>query len=142
MNTPTYQSFNCKFKASNLPIGLYYVTVTATDDGTPVQQTVETIVIRSSYDPGTVTNLSESPAFASINIYPNPNSGIFTINHSINYQELPILTVYDILGKKVMENTLPNSTQTIDMSGFNKGVYFATISTKNGQIKTLKMVLK
>jgi hypothetical protein len=143
MNTPTYQSFNCKFKASNLPIGLYYVTVTATDDGTPAQQTVETIVIRSSYDPGTVTALSENNDLAaSIQLYPNPNSGIFTLNQQIEPSELPFLTIYDLMGNKTMEKTLQINSQTIDMSGFSKGVYFATISTKNGLIKTLKVVLK
>jgi hypothetical protein len=46
------------------------------------------------------------------------------------------------MGNKTMEKMLQNNIQTIDMSGFSKGVYFATISTKNGLIKTLKVVLK
>ncbi len=142
MNTPTYQSFNCKFVAKDLPTGLYYVTVTATDNGTPAEQTIETIVIRSSYDPGVVTGMNQVKKENMVILFPNPNEGLFTIQHDIEQSELPVLTVMNILGQKQMETSLQNKSQVIDLQNLTPGVYFTNITTKNGLVKSLKMIIK
>ena len=59
MNTPTYKQFDCNFLADGLSPGLYYVTILASDNGTPAQQTSRTIVIRNNYDAALVTGITE-----------------------------------------------------------------------------------
>ncbi|MCK6648744.1 MAG: T9SS type A sorting domain-containing protein, partial [Bacteroidia bacterium] len=142
MNTPTYQSFNCKFVAKDLPTGLYYVTVIATDNGTPAEQTIETIVIRSSYDPGVVTGMSQVKKENTVILFPNPNEGLFTIQHDIEQTELPVLTVMNILGQKQMEISLQKQTQVIEIQNLKSGIYITNIITKNGLVKSLKMIVK
>jgi len=142
MNTNTYKNFNCKFVARDLPIGLYYVTVTATDNGSPAQQTIETIVLRSNFDPGTATSIANNDKIEQISIYPNPANGMFTLKHTINIENKPFLVLSDVLGKTVYSTTLTSQNQQIDISFLNKGVYFASLNSTNGSTKTIKIINK
>lgn len=141
MNTPTYKKYSCKFIAQNLPIGLYYVTLTATDDGTPVQQTVHTVVIRSNYDPGIPLDISEN-SLQEIQVYPNPNTGVFNVRHNFNTNNTATLILTDILGNTIMNTSVNQQTQSVDINNFPKGIYFLTITSKEGKSKTIKVVHK
>jgi hypothetical protein len=59
-----------------------------------------------------------------IRIYPNPASNSLTIHHGM-YQQLASVRVYDMFGKKTLDQTLDNdnSTQTFDITGLPKGIY-------------------
>ena len=52
------------------------------------------------------------------------------------------LVMVDVLGKVVMTTALTASQQTIDISTLPQGIYFATITNKNGVSKTMKIVRK
>lgn len=71
----------------------------------------------------------------SVTIYPNPTSDVINITslHTIDKVQL-----YSVLGKKVMESTNLNS---IDISAFNPGLYFAQLYSGNQTI-TRKIIKK
>lgn len=142
-NTPTYKEYACSFKVLNLAAGLHYVTVAATDDGVPSAQTTRNIYIRSHYDPSlTTTSISENNNSASISVYPNPANSSITVRHGFSVGSNPMLSVTNIVGQNVMNVLLTNEEQSIDISKLTKGVYFATIVSKEGNSKTIKVVKK
>ncbi len=67
-----------------------------------------------------------------ISIYPNPSTGIFTIETEGNYE----VTITDISGKNVTCNV---STSQIDLSNHANGIYF--IKFQNSEtVKTIKII--
>ncbi len=67
-----------------------------------------------------VNNLQQSK---NISLYPNPNNGIATIEHTANKKEM--LTIYNMLGETVYQNNwLPSQTQQmIDINKLPSGLY-------------------
>ena len=61
-----------------------------------------------------------------INIYPNPNTGIFTLSYNSQTPILnPQLKIYDVLGQEVYTQAITNPTQsTINIPQLSNGVYF------------------
>ena len=75
-------------------------------------------------------------------LYPNPsNNSTFNIDFSnINTDHLSI-DIFDIQGKKIVsENNLTNKT-SIDISGFNKGVYFIRLIENGIMIDSQKLIV-
>ncbi len=83
----------------------------------------------------------------SVNIYPNPNNGIFTI--SLSHASLAsasrlIIEVYNVLGEKVIVATLKPMKQVqggqvqgnnlINLTGQPSGVYFYRVLQENGNL--------
>jgi len=80
----------------------------------------------------------------SVNIYPNPNDGLFTLEVLSRVKQTEI-AIYDMLGKLVYLNkNIPAGNkfqESIDLSNQPKGLYFLTI--KNGeQVYTQKVMLE
>ena len=70
-----------------------------------------------------------------INIFPNPVKDILTIENIENSK----IMIYDISGKTVYLKQTNNNNEKINLSEFNRGVYFITISN-NEEIITKKIV--
>lgn len=74
-----------------------------------------------------------------VNIYPNPSSGIFTINLK-NQTVKTEICIHDILGNCVLDKmSVKNNNQGIDLSHQPKGVYFVEISS--GDERTIKKIV-
>jgi hypothetical protein len=76
---------------------------------------------------------------------PNPSTGIFTIfSSSVNNEDV-MIRVIDLSGKTVLNEKISVSGDTMeskmDLSGFEKGIYFVRIETGNG-VKTEKLILQ
>jgi len=75
-------------------------------------------------------------------IFPNPTSNEVYVrlnNQTINY---PIqFQIYSSIGIKVYDKKIFNDGITIDVSGFNEGVYFFTVETEDGQLATKKIIV-
>lgn len=60
-------------------------------------------------------------------VYPNPSSGIFTVNSDAN----AIITVYDAIGNAVMRVRSSNEKTEINLSEFASGVYMISVQSEN-----------
>lgn len=83
-----------------------------------------------------VKNLSS--ALATVNVSPNPSNGIFNISLKSNMDVT--VSVSNTIGQTVVNKNFNSSEAiSVDLSNFNNGVYFITIS--NGKDKTVKKVV-
>ena len=75
-------------------------------------------------------NLSQGP---SVIIYPVPSTGIFNLQLK---NEVKSIKVYDLLGKVVysenLNQSIPNSTVSVDVSGVVNGNYVISLENDNG----------
>jgi hypothetical protein len=81
----------------------------------------------------------------SLNIYPNPSTGIFTLSCNSKKQGALIITVYDILGKVILEKNAGDANGTIetslDLSSQPEGEYLIRIKTNTEtQIRKVQVV--
>ncbi|MCW3127266.1 MAG: hypothetical protein JWO03_2924 [Bacteroidetes bacterium] len=67
----------------------------------------------------------ESPMDKYIHLYPNPNSGVFTLQTSDNRNSEYIIT--DMLGNMIEDKAITSDSQAIDMSEAAAGVYTLTV---------------
>jgi hypothetical protein len=72
-----------------------------------------------------------------INIFPNPSSGIFFINNSIK-EEITSATVYNYLGEEIFSSIRGESA--IDITKAAKGIYFYSVTLRDGTITKGKLV--
>lgn len=68
-----------------------------------------------------------------INVYPNPTSGKFTIQTKMNSN----LTITNVIGENLMEMS-NNSNYHIDLSNYVNGIYFIKDNTTNKTIRIVK----
>ena len=70
-----------------------------------------------------------------VNIYPNPNNGLFTIalNESIKDSKVASIAIYNMVGEKVFEkNDLSSTDKTINVSELPNGTYFVRLVSGTG----------
>jgi hypothetical protein len=71
---------------------------------------------------------------ATISIYPNPVSDVATI--ATNGQQVKLVNVINTLGQTVLQG----STNTIDLSNLQNGIYIIKVQFDNNQVATKKIV--
>jgi hypothetical protein len=90
-------------------------------------------------DPFDVTWLSadqiSSPT--EITIYPNPTTGVLTISTTLPESTLEI-SVFNSLGKNILTE---KGEGTIDLSGFEDGIYFLIVKSQGGKAVSKKVLL-
>ncbi len=85
------------------------------------------------------TNGISNKELSEIYVAPNPTSGTITVYFSENTSSRHI-AIYDAKGAAIHTfNSYHTAQKTIDMSGFERGIYFMVIY-QNGSIRTLKFV--
>lgn len=85
--------------------------------------------------PSSINNIKQSQ----FNLYPNPTDGVFVIEVEENSKY--DVTVIDILGKTVYTSSINNMSTTIDLSGFDKGVYMVELKDENSKY-TEKLIVE
>ncbi|HTB05619.1 MAG TPA: T9SS type A sorting domain-containing protein [Bacteroidia bacterium] len=80
------------------------------------------------------TGINDIKPNNSINSYPNPSNGKFTIQSSVvNVQS--IVEIYNVLGEKIYSQySLPNTQYQIDLSKEPSGIYFYRVTTEKGEL--------
>ncbi len=71
----------------------------------------------------------------SLNIYPNPTNGVFTIDLVSSSN----VSVVNILGKVVYTKQLQEGKNNIDLGNLNTGFYFVKVES-NGSVKTARLI--
>jgi hypothetical protein len=79
--------------------------------------------------------IDETRAFATV--YPNPTTGLVTINGT----DLKQAEVLNTLGQHVATTTGEGETLQVDISGLPAGVYFVNVTDKDGR-KCVRKVVK
>jgi hypothetical protein len=74
----------------------------------------------------------------SVNAFPNPNSGVFTVSFDKKQFEKIKLSIASVLGETIYSATIENNT-TIDLSGLSSGVYF--LKTDTGKFSTQRIII-
>lgn len=77
----------------------------------------------SSHEPSGLIKKNSSD----ISLYPNPTSDFISVN--LNEGDNANIALYDLQGRKVYESSVVNSSR-IDVSQFNKGIYFYQLSVE------------
>jgi uncharacterized repeat protein (TIGR01451 family) len=84
------------------------------------------------YDP-VADGVEEVSIENDVTVYPNPTTGLISIATAGNVQ-VESIEIYDIYGKLITTKIIESSTPSIDFSGYEKGIYFVTIKTANGEV--------
>ncbi len=108
-----------------------------------------TAYIYFDFNPAIVTNTFSTEFVTALGVegfvnsqfsaYPNPTKGIINIALKNNAAVIDMITVTDILGKKVQSNSVNSANTTVDLSNLTKGLYFVKIQAE-GMVKTLKVL--
>lgn len=79
---------------------------------------------------------------ATISLYPNPAKESFTI-HNFGTETIGEISIYEISGKKIFQQTKSFETQTIiPVSNFAKGIYLVEIISENKSKLTKKLIIE
>jgi hypothetical protein len=86
----------------------------------------------------TMPNYSEDEImqFKSVNLYPNPNSGNFTLDISLYEKDDIYVEVYDLLGQLQQAHKIGKGEKdysfNFNLNQLKKGIYFVSIRTNKG----------
>ncbi|MFY0713599.1 carbohydrate-binding protein [Seonamhaeicola sp. NFXS20] len=87
------------------------------------------------YGEGTALSNKKNEFNNRVRLYPNPVNNNFFLSHCIGAK----LSIYNILGNKVLTTNVKQHNQTIDVSHINNGVYLVCVN-KNGRLITKKII--
>jgi hypothetical protein len=110
-------------------------TITITGNGT----TNQTITITQNGSYNGIYDMSEN----NFVIYQNPSNGImqFTFDPGLKMDQKIQVSVKGLSGRTVYQNLFYATVKQIDLSSFNKGLYFISVKVKD-QIITKKVVIE
>lgn len=74
-------------------------------------------------------------------VYPNPTTGIFTIDCKNTSLDGCDFRIYDMFGKLLISNNLSKESNSIDLSSQPSGIYFLQL-IENGRITTFQKIVK
>ncbi len=76
-----------------------------------------------------------------VDLFPNPAIQEFTINLSRNVSRELLMTITDVLGKKIQEQRIEYPSQTFNVSELKPATYYVTIYSQDNQYsKQLKLI--
>lgn len=101
------------------------------------------------YNPAIITNTFNTQFVAVLAVnqfenndfvfYPNPTSDFVTITLKNNSDLISTISVYDVLGKQIMNVKSSSFTETINLSHVNSGIYFVEVTS--GTSKVIKKLI-
>jgi len=134
------------YTIDNLPEGVEYIAVWAHEQGLPEKYGSSAVIAKVTSVTGIEDELYSPYEFALNQNYPNPFNPITQINYTLPKSELVTLTVYNVLGQRVVtlaDNIMKKAglhTITFNASKLASGLYFYKIEAGNN-ILTKKMML-
>ncbi len=101
-----------------------------------MQSTMEVDYVRVYQE--TALSIADEVKLSAITLYPNPVIAHLTIEIEQRFVGINA-KIYSILGQEINSVLLNQQQNTIDVSGYQNGIYFVKLETDNG-IKTFKFV--
>ena len=104
-------------------------------------------MVRLNFDPNatgpspiaSVNNITNSTKF---NVYPNPNNGIFNVSIG-NSSEINTIEITNVIGQTIYSKIANNSSSNvIDLSNLNKGIYFISLKSDQGISSSKKITIQ
>ncbi len=89
-----------------------------------------------------ISELSSVPA--TLEVYPNPNTGTFSLLLSSATKENAVMVITNIVGQKVMELPIISTNETIPVTIISErpaGIYIITVITQGGNKYVAKMTV-
>lgn len=131
-----YYEIQASFNATGVTPGIYHVSLTATDNGTPVGVTTKNFVFEVIYENS--ANIGEFNN-SEIKIYPNPTNDFVTIQVPKNFENNQV-EILDLSGKILFSKTLSESA-LLDLSHLYAGTYFIRI-IQDQQVLGINRIIK
>lgn len=137
LNTGTGLTFHCVFDACNLSPGSYWVTATATDNGTPAMTSSSTVYFQTHYD--STTHVIVVPPLVSqeVKLYPNPADNILNVDHSTSVAEI---IVTDVNGAVISATPALGNRSAVNTSTLAAGIYFVQVVNADGSVSVERFV--
>ncbi|MFT5820380.1 MAG: hypothetical protein ACI8ZM_001619 [Crocinitomix sp.] len=91
-----------------------------------------------------LTGLSEETTTFDALVYPNPSTGMLTIELPNDLTEAVTYRIFDIRGQLILDGSIngdDHQTQIVDLSHFEDGIYLIVLRTSTGQRAILKTTL-
>ena len=111
-------------------------TLTSIDGATTIPISVSDTIFPpiTVYDACLVTSVPPTPHISKFRVFPNPNTGRFTVEFKDPLGAESYYSVYDALGKLLYQRPLPPGAtiQEVDLSRFGKGTYVITCTDPEG----------
>jgi hypothetical protein len=105
------------------------------------------VLVTENYDENSApqTKMRIKKSSENMDIYPNPNDGVFKIRYESNGNNKTEITITDASGKKVFEEILGNFSgsyeKELDLKKFGSGMYTVTIQNGNNE-EVQKVMIK
>lgn len=112
---------------------------TTATDGT----TGSTPMIRMNMNPNVPGPTSiDDNSYSTFNVFPNPNNGILNISMT-NSSGKQTIEIKNIIGQTVYSKIASNSSSnTINLSNINKGIYTVSLINENGTSSSKKIIIQ
>jgi len=125
------------FDPASAGVGTHTITYTYTDPNSCENFATETILV----DP--CTGINEFSDFTGMNIYPNPSSGMITIDLAQNKGDVEVFVMNTLNEVVYTESTfiMAGKILKIDLSDLVKGIYFVKLRIEDKE-KTVKIILQ
>lgn len=112
--------------------GIYWVTFESSCD---CYYTSDTVLVTSKGETGIGSTYKND---LNINLYPNPNNGMFSLNGAFKIPNQKLnFTLSDIMGKNIFESTIQikgaKLNRKFDFSHLNPGIYIINVKSDLGQ---------
>ncbi len=92
-----------------------------------------------SFQCGNLTGLS-SVTENQFNAYPNPTTGL--INLSFGKSVKGNITITNLMGQRLVTQSVMGESSTLDLGSFSAGIYFLQFTDTNGSVSTQKILLE
>ncbi len=105
-----------------------------------IGDTLEMFANPGMADSGCPVGIEDTETLTGIDVYPNPNTGIFTIQHE-EHNTLEY-AVFDLFGRMIEQDKLTTTTHEIDLQNAPNGVYLLYLKNiYSGKYTTRKIVV-
>jgi hypothetical protein len=152
--TWNFNNIQLPVSVANTNIGKGYITFKVKPmPGYAVGDVIpNTAAIYFDFNPAIITNTFNTEFVAALAVnqfenndfvfYPNPTTDFVTITLKDESDSITSISVYDVLGKQIMNVKASSISETIDLSSVNSGIYFVEVATENNSKVVKKLIVK